>query len=354
MILCCFDIHIQDHRVNGVSSVSRLLGCYHLWPQVIPAPSTESVELRQEDSYIVIATDGLWKHLPYEQVVHQVQLISDPIQASKCLRDLAIAQGCQTDISVVVIKLNIGSAVPAQPERKLKPQKTIVEPEESEDEEEDAAITNIDDVITDSEEDEEDGEQTPTQDGAVDRSATVGDMEENSELDQLVLSAVHSPTTSPFKPRMKSTNFDDIMEEDEPYLDPGAPTGGVPTSTQSDLPQHAMNHVVVMPEMEYEAQTLPTTTKQRKNSQEVPVNGGYAILADTSFEQTQVRKTCTYLDTNEWIIRNLRAHNVKYVQYIHMCNGKIYNVPYTLKNNLGTQILLLHTSQYYMMSSQVL
>ena len=295
----CVFHNIQDHRVNGVSSVSRLLGCYHLWPQVIPAPSTESVELRSEDSYIVIATDGLWKHLPYEQVVHQVQLISDPIQASKCLRDLAIAQGCQSDISVVVVKLNIGSAVPAQPEKKLKPQKTIVEPEESESEEEDAAITNIDDVITDSEEEGEgdDGEQIPTQKegGAVDRSAAmVVDMDENSELDQLVLSAVHSPTISPFQPRMKSTNFDDIMEEDESYLDPTSPMGGV--STQSDLPHYATNHVVMlMPEMEYEAQTLPTTTKQRKNSQEVPVNGGYAILAETSFEQTQVRKTCTFL-----------------------------------------------------------
>ena len=186
-------IYTQDHRVNGVSSVSRLLGCYHLWPQVIPAPSTESVELRQEDSYIVIATDGLWKHLPYEQVVHQTQLITDPIQASKCLRDLAVAQGCQTDISVVVIKLNIGSAVPARPEKKLKPQKTILEPEESEDEEEDIAITNIDDVITDSEEEESGrgggGGQQQDGEGVVDRSAApVEDgMDENSELDQLVL-----------------------------------------------------------------------------------------------------------------------------------------------------------------------
>ena len=32
------------------------------------------------------------------------------------------------------------------------------------------------------------------------------------------------------------------------------------------------------------------TTKQRKNNQEVPVNGGVAILAETSFEQTQVSK----------------------------------------------------------------
>ena len=271
--------------MNGVSSVSRLLGCYHLWPQVIPAPSTESVELRCEDSYIVIATDGLWKHLPYEQVVHQLQFISNPIQASKCLRDLAIAQGCQMDISVVVVKLNIGSAVPSQPDViKLRPAKTIAEPEDSEDEEEDAAITNIDDVITDSEE-EDNGGQTPTQEGGGGAGDSLVLVDENTELDQLVLSAIHSPTTSPFKPTMESTNFDDIIMDDS-Y--PTSPMGGVSTSTKSDLPHYAINHHVVMPDMEYEAQTLPTTTKQRKNSQEVPVNGGYAILAETSFEQTQV------------------------------------------------------------------
>ena len=286
---------MQDHRVNGVSSVSRLLGCYHLWPQVIPAPSTESVELRQEDSFIIIATDGLWKYLPYEQVIHQTQAFSNPIQASKCLRDLAVAQGCQTDISVVVVKLKIGSALHDHSVLELIPQTTTVEPkaELSEDEEEDAAITNIDDVITDSEDDqdskEEDGDQTPTQGhpkrgrGVQKSSKAVSD--NNSELDQLVLSAVHSPNTSPYKPTVESTNFDDMMEYDS-YPTTLASMGGV--STQSDLQHYAINHVAMMPGMEYEAQTLPTTTKQRKNSQEVPVNGGYAILAETSFEQTQV------------------------------------------------------------------
>ena len=148
--------------MNGVSSVSRLLGCYHLWPHVIPAPSTESVELRPEDSYIVIGTDSLWKSLTYEQVIHHVQTISDPIRASKCVRDLAVAQGCQTDISVIVVKLNIDSKVtPQAAVDKRKPAKTVDESQDSEDEEEDAAITNIDDVITDSEEDSEDKHDQP-------------------------------------------------------------------------------------------------------------------------------------------------------------------------------------------------
>lgn len=267
--------------MNGVSSVSRLLGCYHLWPQVIPAPSIESVQLRTEDQYIVIGTDGLWKHVSYEQVVHQIQSISDPIQASKCLRDMAITQGCKQDISVVVVKLNIDREIPKPATAPQIKQRAIVEAEGSEDEEEDVAITNIDDVLTESEEEEGEEEENGDHLSHHHQEDDVTN-QDNTELDRLVLSAVHSPTSSPFKPTLESTNFDD---PDEPLTPPS-----VGMSTHSDLTNYyaANNRVVMMPEMEYEAQTLPSATKQRKNSQEVPVNGGYAILAETSFEQTQV------------------------------------------------------------------
>ena len=268
--------------MNGVSSVSRLLGCYHLWPQVIPAPSIESVQLRTEDQYIVIGTDGLWKHVSYEQVVHQIQSISDPIQASKCLREMAITQGCKQDISVVVVKLNIDREIPKPATAALIKQRAIVDAEGSEDEEEDVAITNIDDVLTESEEEEEEEEEENGDHLSHHHQEDDVTNQDNTELDRLVLSAVHSPTSSPFKPTLESTNFDD---PDEPLTPPS-----VGMSTHSDLTNYyaTNNRVVVMPEMEYEAQTLPSATKQRKNSQEVPVNGGYAILAETSFEQTQV------------------------------------------------------------------
>ena len=267
--------------MNGVSSVSRLLGCYHLWPHVIPAPSVESVELRAEDQYIVIATDGLWKNVTYEQVIHKIKTSLNPIQASKCLRDLAIAQGCKTDISVIVVQLNIDKTIPAQATALVK-EKVAVEPEGSEDEEEDAAITNIDDVITDSEEEREKDDGVKHDRTLHQRKNKTSSMtsEEHGELDQLVLSAIHSPTSSPFKPTLESTNFDD---PDESFTPPP-----VDASTQSELTNYAATNMMVLPEMAYEAQTLPSAAKQRKNSHEVTVNGGYAILGETSFEQTQV------------------------------------------------------------------
>ena len=208
--------------------------------------------------------------------------MSNPIQASKNLRDLAIAQGCKTDISVVVIKLNIDSNVPLRQATNRKPLKSIVEPEESEDEEEDPKITNIDDVITDSEEEEEAGKSTQGhKDGGKNSAVSRG----NAELDQLVLNAVHSPENSPFKPSMESTTFDE--EDDLRHNSPSHVAGGA--SAPSDLTNHVTNEKVMIPMMEYEAQTLPSANKPRKNSHEVPVNGGYAILSETSYEQTQVR-----------------------------------------------------------------
>ena len=213
----------------------------------------------------------------------------NPIQASKCLHDLAIAQGCKTDISVVVIKLNINSDVPPPLATNRKQLRSIVQPEESEDEEEDPRITNIDDVITDSEEAEE-------EEGGGGGKSTQGhkdggkDLAMSAELDRLVLNAVHSPDSSPYKPTMESTTFDD--EDDFHDHSPSHPAGGA--SAPSDLTNHVANERIMVPVMEYEAQTLPTANKPRKTSYEVPVNGGYAILSETSYEQTQVRRYTMY------------------------------------------------------------
>ena len=61
-------------------------------------------------------------------------------------------------------------------------------------------------------------------------------------------------------------------------------------SVQSDATSYCVTNQKDMPKMEYEAQTLPLVTKQRKSSVEVSVNGGYVVLGETSFEQTQVRE----------------------------------------------------------------
>ncbi len=266
---------------------------YHLWPQIIPVPSTESVELRMEDEYIVIATNSLWKFITYEQIVHEVKSISDPILAAKRLRDLAVAHGSHTDVSVVVVKLKMGREPLIHSSSKTQVMAAVAK-SESESEEDEPGITNIDEDMSDEEKEEGgDKKRVPMTTLALstDPNTTQDDM------DRMVLSAIGSPLSmeeqDEEQPLMASTNFDDLPLSDG---SPGSPT---PDSFLSDLSnkvemtsspegkaaadsllhkQHQQQ--LQQMELEYEAQTLPKIASQARKS------GGFTV--ETSFEQTQV------------------------------------------------------------------
>lgn len=267
--------------MNGVCGTSRLLGVYHLWPQIIPIPSTESVELRTEDEYIVLATHSLWKHITYEQAAHEAKSISDPIQAAKRLRDLAVAHGCHMDVSVIVVKLKMDRDPPV---RSLHALEVLLQPEEEEKEEEEEdeelGVTNIDDAISD-----EGGEKEGI---SLDTDLPINTSTQD-DMDRMVLNAISSPLTaeSADEPMMQSTNFDDLPLSDE------SPHTSTPLATESmpsDLPggnsedrkqSRLQQQLLQQQQMEYEAQTLPKIASQaRKNS-------GFSDL-EASFEQTQV------------------------------------------------------------------
>lgn len=281
----------QDSRVNGVCGTSRLVGCYHLWPQVIPVPSTESVKLRQGDEYVVIGTDGLWKFVTYEQAVHGVQSISDPIRAAKYLRDLAVTHGCNTDISVLVLKLNMFQR-DVRAHLKPRPMKPIPEPEfeEEEEEEEDLEVTNIDDILSDAEDD--DNRTTPM--GVTSTNEMI-----SQDLDSLILSAVKTPPSSPTQPMVKTTNIDDLLpKSSSPALKPLNPKFTKPPSTANYgyvTPVHkpggwSHKSYQLPEELDYPAQTIPRAAagSRAKGTKGVPLNAGFS-LTETSFEQTQVK-----------------------------------------------------------------
>jgi len=283
----------QDGRVNGVCGTSRLVGCYHLWPQVIPVPSTESVKLRQGDEYVVIGTDGLWKFVTYEQAVHGVQSISDPIRAAKHLRDLAVAHGCNTDISVLVLKLNMFQR-DVRVHLKPRPMKPIPEPEyeeeEEEEEEEDLEVTNIDDILSDTE--DYDNRTTPM--GVTSTNEMI-----SQDLDSLILSAVKTPPSSPTQPMVKTTNIDDLLPKSfPPALKPlnseftkPPPTANYGYITPVHKPGGMSHKSYQLPEeLDYPAQTIPRDAagSRGKGTKGVPLNAGFSIT-ETSFEQTQVK-----------------------------------------------------------------
>lgn len=269
-----------------------------------------------EDEYVVIATNSLWKYVTYEQVVHEVKTISDPIQAAKRLRDVAVSHGCHMDVSVIVVKLSMDRDPPIRSLVELQPlqeeevagmeigERDIVSGLEiEEEEEEELGVTNIDDVLSE-EEDGQEGDRIPALSLPME-SATAT----QEDIDRMVLGAISSPQEMELHLQaeedgreenslMQSTNFDDL-----PPLSDGSPTPMGMDSTTSDLStnevtshqqryrqhlQQQQQQQLRQMEVDYEVQTLPKIASQsRKSSGLTPL--------ETSFEQTQVRTVCIYV-----------------------------------------------------------
>ncbi len=265
--------------MNGVCGASRLLGCYYLWPQVIPAPSTESVELIVGDEYIIMGTDSLWKYMTYEQIIYNVRSIADPIHAAKRLRDLTVAHGCTSDVSVVVVKLNIDRGSLTHNVLELNKLTSLDASDSSEsdtdtEEEEDEGVTNIDDILSDSEgEDETSGTKNMVTELASGYSGN---------LDQMILDAIRSPPTSTTLPTVHSTNFDDLPLTDESLSTPSPLTADSTAQDLHKIIQQQNDVMSQLDEMSYVAQTLPKDNSKSRRS-----SNGIGI-AETNFETTQV------------------------------------------------------------------
>ena len=136
--------------------VSRLLGCYYLYPQVIPLPSTKSITLPPYTNFLVMATHGLWKYLTQKEIYKCIRSFRDPNLCSKKLADLAIASGCPLDVSVVVVKITLGEDLVDSKNMvgriDLDSSIDMIQEEDEEEamEMETNTVTNIDDLLEDS------------------------------------------------------------------------------------------------------------------------------------------------------------------------------------------------------------
>ena len=226
--------------MNGVCGTTRLLGCYHLGPEVIPAPTLTSLTLSPGDDYIILGTESLWRHVTQDLAVCVVYNEQTPSSAARRLRDLAVARGAKTDISIIVIRLAPPTRGVELDEWSESHSKDLAAQLDSERDQskEDVEFTNIDDLLSDSEENMEQG-QEPVWNGVRLREkgeplAPVG----QAEYDQMILDTVTSPPSSPFTPEMKSTNIDDILTPSHPHtLPPSHP--GSPAYPAQTIPRDA-------------------------------------------------------------------------------------------------------------------
>lgn len=98
---------LQDNKVGGVSSTTRILGYTFLCPSISPRPHVCTVSLTPQDEFFLLGSRGLWDFLSPEEAVEAVRSVPDALAAAKKLVTLAQSYGCSDSLSAVVVQLSI-------------------------------------------------------------------------------------------------------------------------------------------------------------------------------------------------------------------------------------------------------
>jgi len=99
---------VLNNRVNGVLAVTRSLGDTAMKEFVVGSPYTSEMELCNEDEFLIIACDGLWDVVDDQKAVDLIHNCQDPQQASELLLKTALDNFSHDNVTVLVVKLNIG------------------------------------------------------------------------------------------------------------------------------------------------------------------------------------------------------------------------------------------------------
>lgn len=101
-------VHLGRWRVQGVLAVSRAIGDVSLQPFVTCEPEIQIKDLQNEDSYLILASDGIWDVMTNSEAVDVVKLAikSKPyVDVAKELCAQAIALGSTDNVTASVIDL---------------------------------------------------------------------------------------------------------------------------------------------------------------------------------------------------------------------------------------------------------
>ncbi|CAO3679265.1 unnamed protein product [Umbelopsis vinacea] len=96
---------MMNNRVNGVLAVTRSLGDHTMKEFVVGNPYTTETELTDEDSFIILACDGLWDVCNDSDAVDLIKDVLDPQEASQKLLDHALANFSTDNLTIMVIRL---------------------------------------------------------------------------------------------------------------------------------------------------------------------------------------------------------------------------------------------------------
>jgi protein phosphatase PTC1 len=97
---------MMNNRVNGVLAVTRSLGDGSMKEFVVGNPYTTETELSKNDSFLILACDGLWDVCDDQDAVDLVMGVADPQAASAKLLDHALSNFSTDNLSIMVVRLS--------------------------------------------------------------------------------------------------------------------------------------------------------------------------------------------------------------------------------------------------------
>lgn len=90
--------------LNDELNVSRSFGYYHLIPVVNANPFISTINLAENDEFVIMASRGLWDRISYQAAVDIARTEKDDLMvAAQKLRDFALTYGADDNVMVMII-----------------------------------------------------------------------------------------------------------------------------------------------------------------------------------------------------------------------------------------------------------
>lgn len=96
---------VQDERTAGILAFSRSMGDFNV-EGVSRIPDMYTYRIKEFDSLLVLACDGLYDLVSSDEVAQIIHGITDPNKAANLLRNIAFARGSTDNVSVIVVRLH--------------------------------------------------------------------------------------------------------------------------------------------------------------------------------------------------------------------------------------------------------
>ncbi|KAJ3011414.1 Protein phosphatase 2C 1 [Thoreauomyces humboldtii] len=97
---------VMNNRVNGVLAVTRSLGDISMKEWVIGSPYTTETVLDENDSFLILACDGIWDVCSDQTATDLIHGTMDPQQASDDLLDYALDNFSTDNLSVMIVRID--------------------------------------------------------------------------------------------------------------------------------------------------------------------------------------------------------------------------------------------------------